>query len=83
VPVPPNIRERSGLFRSGSCETAMRVPGLALGSQSRHLKGGHMKTIAKYATAMALTGALAVAAASPSEARHGRNAAAIGFGVVR
>jgi len=40
-----------------------------------------MKTIAKYATAMALTGALVVAAASPSEARHGRNAAAIGFGV--
>jgi hypothetical protein len=40
-----------------------------------------MKTIAKYATAMALTGALAVAAASPSEARHGRHAAAIGFGV--
>ena len=40
-----------------------------------------MKTIAKYATAMALTGALVVAAASPSEARHGRNAAAIGLGV--
>jgi hypothetical protein len=30
---------------------------------------------------MALTGALELAAASPSEARHGRNAAAIGFGV--
>src|SRR5262245_17801742 len=45
------------------------------------LKGGQMKTIAKYATAVALTGALALAAASPSEARHGRNAAAIGFGV--
>ena len=40
-----------------------------------------MKTIAKYATAMALTGALAVAAASPGEARGGRKAAAIGFGV--
>jgi hypothetical protein len=40
-----------------------------------------MKTIFKYATAVALTGALALAAASPSEARNGRNAAAIGFGV--
>lgn len=40
-----------------------------------------MKTIAKYGTAMALTGALAVAAASPGEARGGRKAAAIGFGV--
>ena len=39
-----------------------------------------MKTIFKYAAAVALTGALAVAAATPSEARHGRNAAAgIGF----
>ncbi|MGB8055006.1 MAG: hypothetical protein WCF75_00060 [Pseudolabrys sp.] len=40
-----------------------------------------MNTIFKYATAAALTGALALAAASPSEARNGRNAAAIGFGV--
>ena len=40
-----------------------------------------MKTIFKYAAAVALTGALAVASVSPSEARHGRNAAAIGFGV--
>ena len=41
-----------------------------------------MKTIGKYATAMALMGMLALAAASPSEARNGRNAAAaIGFGV--
>ena len=40
-----------------------------------------MKTILKYATAVALTGALALAAATPSEARYGRNAAAIGFGV--
>ena len=40
-----------------------------------------MRTIAKYAAAMALTGALAVAAVSPGEARSGRNAAAIGFGV--
>ena len=39
-----------------------------------------MRTILKYAAAVALTGALAVAAATPSEARHGRNAAAgIGF----
>ena len=40
-----------------------------------------MKTFLKYASAVALTGALALAAATPSEARHGRNAAAIGFGV--
>ena len=40
-----------------------------------------MNTIFKYATAAALTGALALAAASPSEARNGRNAAAIGLGV--
>ena len=40
-----------------------------------------MRTIMKYATAAALTGALAMAAATPSEARNGRNAAAIGFGV--
>ena len=39
-----------------------------------------MKTVLKYAAAVALTGALALAAATPSEARHGRNAAAgIGF----
>ncbi len=40
-----------------------------------------MKTILKYAAAVALTGALALAATTPSEARNGRNAAAaIGFG---
>ena len=40
-----------------------------------------MKTIFKHAAAATLAGAIAVAAATPSEARHGRNAAAIGFGV--
>jgi hypothetical protein len=40
-----------------------------------------MKTWIKYTAAVALTGAMALAAATPSEARHGRNAAAIGFGV--
>ena len=35
----------------------------------------------KYTAAVALTGAIALAAATPSEARNGRNAAAIGFGV--
>jgi hypothetical protein len=40
-----------------------------------------MKTVFKYATALAVTGALAIAAAAPSQARDGRNtAAAIGFG---
>jgi hypothetical protein len=40
-----------------------------------------MNTFIKYTAAVALTGALALAAATPSEARHGHNAAAIGFGV--
>jgi hypothetical protein len=40
-----------------------------------------MKTWIKYTAAVALTGAMAVAAATSSEARGGRNAAAIGFGV--
>ena len=40
-----------------------------------------MNTIFRYATAAALTGAISLAAATPSEARNGRNAAAIGFGV--
>ena len=40
-----------------------------------------METFLKYAAAATLTGALALAAATPSEARNGRNAAAaIGFG---
>jgi hypothetical protein len=40
-----------------------------------------MKTFLKFAGAVALTGAIALAAATPSEARGGRNAAAaIGFG---
>ncbi|HZL32093.1 MAG TPA: hypothetical protein VFC54_13690 [Pseudolabrys sp.] len=37
-----------------------------------------MKTILKYTTAVVLAGAMALAVASPSQARHGRNAAAIG-----
>lgn len=40
-----------------------------------------MKTLIKYTAAAVLTGAIALAAATPSEARNGRNAAAIGFGV--
>lgn len=40
-----------------------------------------MKRFIKYTAAAVLTGALALAAATPSEARNGRNAAAIGFGV--
>lgn len=40
-----------------------------------------MKTLIKCTAAVALTGVLALAAATPSEARNGRNAAAIGFGV--
>ena len=39
------------------------------------------KTWMKYTAAVALTGAIALAAATQSEARNGRNAAAIGFGV--
>jgi hypothetical protein len=37
-----------------------------------------MRTILKYTAAVALTGAIALASAAPSEARYGRNAAAIG-----
>jgi hypothetical protein len=37
-----------------------------------------MKTMIKYAAAATLAGALAVGMATPSQARHGRNAAAIG-----
>lgn len=37
-----------------------------------------MKTLVKYAAAATLTGALALAAVTPSEARGGRNAALIG-----
>jgi hypothetical protein len=37
-----------------------------------------MRTIVKCAAAVALAGTMAVAAASPSQARYGRNAAAIG-----
>jgi hypothetical protein len=37
-----------------------------------------MRTISKIAVAVALTGAMALAAATPSEARYGRNAAIIG-----
>ena len=40
-----------------------------------------MKTWMKYTASVALAGAMALAAATPSEAWHGRNAAAIGFGV--
>jgi hypothetical protein len=40
-----------------------------------------MKTLIKYTAAAVLTGAIALAVATPSEARNGRNAAAIGFGV--
>lgn len=44
-------------------------------------KESKMKRFIKYTAAAALTGALALTAATPSEARNGRNAAAIGFGV--
>jgi hypothetical protein len=39
-----------------------------------------MRTIMKYAAALTLIGALAVAAATPSQARHWHNGAAIGAG---
>ena len=39
-----------------------------------------MKTFTKFAVAAVMAGAVALAAASPSEARGGRNAAIIGFG---
>jgi len=56
----------------------MQIPGYA---KSRLEKENNMKTVFKYAVTASVAGALALAAASPSEARNGRNAAAIGFGV--
>jgi hypothetical protein len=62
--------------------TALLVPVLSPDtSKSRHEKETNMKTSFKYATTIAVAGMLALAAASPSEARNGRNAAAIGLGV--
>lgn len=40
-----------------------------------------MKRFSKYTAAAVLAGAIALVAATPSDARNGRNAAAIGFGV--
>jgi hypothetical protein len=40
-----------------------------------------MNKLIKYTAAAVVTGAIALAVATPSEARNGRNAAAIGFGV--
>jgi hypothetical protein len=60
--------------------TAARVPVLATDTAGMKRRPD-MKAIFKYASIVALTGAVALAAATPSEARHGRNAAAIGFGV--
>jgi hypothetical protein len=62
--------------------TSLPVPVLASDiAKSRHGKEINMKTVSKYAATMALTGALAIAVASPGEARNGRNAAAIGLGI--
>jgi hypothetical protein len=41
-----------------------------------------MRTLTKYAAALTLTGALALATAVPSQARHWHNGAAIGAGLV-
>jgi hypothetical protein len=51
-------------------------------SEPTRKKESNMNKFIKYSAAAALTGALALAAATPSEARNGRNAAAIGFGAV-
>jgi len=40
-----------------------------------------MNKVIRFTAGVALVGALALASSAPSEARHGRNAAAIGFGV--
>jgi len=40
-----------------------------------------MRTFMRYAAALTLTGALAFAAATPSQARHWQNGAAIGAGI--
>jgi uncharacterized membrane protein len=61
--------------------TSLGVPVFFSDTSKPTRKDIKMKTIIKCTAAAALTGALALAAATPSEARNGRNAAAIGFGV--
>jgi hypothetical protein len=56
---------------------SMHDPGNTLIMTTRN---STMRTIMKYAAALTLTGALAVAAATPSQARHWHNGAAIGAG---
>src|SRR6201999_1293425 len=62
-------------------ETAPASAGAERGSQIKAPCGdtteANMRTILKYTAAVALTGAIALASAAPSEARYGRNAAAI------
>lgn len=62
-------------FHAGVVRDAMMKSAL------RDRKGDTMKTIAKFGTAIALIGVFAMVAATPSEARYGRRAAAaVGFG---
>jgi hypothetical protein len=81
-PVPPNFRERTRdillLQELHAPGTSSVFPGFPPIRQGKEIK---MKALIKYTAAVALTGAIALAAATPSEARNGRNAAAIGFGV--
>jgi hypothetical protein len=55
-----------------------RVPVLPHERPETGPKEEFMKTVLKYTTAAVLAGAIALAMASPSQARNGRNAAAIG-----
>src|SRR6188508_814378 len=83
-PVPPHYCERQAtsllLQETHVSGTSPRVPGFSSDmSEPTRKKESKMKRFSKY-TAV-LTGAIALAAATPSDARNGRNAAAIGFGV--
>jgi hypothetical protein len=83
--VPPIYRERTRVILllqpMHSSEPVSVFPGFDRIREKRILKETQMKTWINYSAAVALAGVMALAAASPSEARNGRNAAAIGFGV--
>jgi hypothetical protein len=59
-----------------------RYPHVYLRMPGRRAKGGIMKTIWKVAMAVAVTGAIALTAATPSEARYRHRGAGIGLGIV-
>src|SRR5207342_2822161 len=86
IEVRPFFSPNSGVTISlpakmSSTGTSPGIPVFPSDTSRPTRKETKMKTLIKYTAAVALTGAIALAAATPSEARNGRNAAAIGFGV--